>query len=107
MGSQARDLNERLSGRPPGNGVVTRRMFKIDSVCFEKTGSTRDMPIGHLNLVKNEILRCVIEDDYPDRMLDFPNRLQGNTDPVRKQRNISICVSKKNAAGEIFQLVPR
>ncbi|OMJ24787.1 hypothetical protein AYI70_g1336 [Smittium culicis] len=107
MGSQARDLNERLSGRPPGNGVVTRRMFKIDSVCFEKTGSTRDTPIGHLNPFNNELLGSVIEDDCSDRMFDFPNRLQGNPDPVRKQRNISIRVRKKNATGEIFQLVPR
>ncbi|OMJ30352.1 hypothetical protein AYI69_g97 [Smittium culicis] len=42
----------------------------------------RDTPTGHLHPVSNEPGRCAIEDDCPDRMVDFPYRLQGYPGPV-------------------------
>ncbi|OMJ18284.1 hypothetical protein AYI70_g5439 [Smittium culicis] len=41
MGPPERDQNVHLPGRPPDNGVVKRRMFEINNVCFEKAGPTR------------------------------------------------------------------
>ncbi|OMJ18508.1 hypothetical protein AYI69_g6984 [Smittium culicis] len=67
----------------------------------------KDTPTGHLHPVSNEPGRCAIENDCPDRMVDFPYRLQGNPGPVRKQRHRSNRFSKKHATGEILQLVSR
>ncbi|OMJ12082.1 hypothetical protein AYI69_g9571 [Smittium culicis] len=41
MGSPARDKNFRLPGLPFDNGVVKRKIFEINNVCFEKIGPTR------------------------------------------------------------------
>ncbi|OMJ29281.1 hypothetical protein AYI69_g1226 [Smittium culicis] len=60
-----------------------------------------------LHPVRNDPGRSAIEENCPDRMVDFPYRLQGKPGPVQKQRHKSIRFSKKHAIGEILELVPR